>query len=356
MPEEKTAARLSPSRLVVSIAASLALLYFLRSILAPFFTAMLLVALIEGLVRALAHRWPAGPRWALILGAGVLMMLMLIGCGVVLVYGVQRIVADAPAIIERLDQLAVGLSRDARLTHPLRVGAFVNSEHLMTMAAPLAQSLGAILGAAALTGLFMAFMLASRGLLMRKLEIIAKTHRDAERLEHVIARIARSAGNYMWVQTVTGAIVGGACGAVIYLAGVHDALFWGVLIFLLAYIPVVGVTIGTVSASLFALVQFPTYWQAIAVFVSTQIIASLAGNVLLPKMQADTQNLDPTASIFAVALWTLLWGVQGALLAVPLTVMLMIVCNQFEQSRWAAVLISNDGVPEGAAPGSRAMS
>src|SRR5262245_57740112 len=55
---------------LMCVAISLALLYFLRSLLVPFFVALLMAALIEGLVRALAQRWPRGPRWALIVLAG----------------------------------------------------------------------------------------------------------------------------------------------------------------------------------------------------------------------------------------------------------------------------------------------
>jgi hypothetical protein len=179
-----------------------------------------------------------------------------------------------------------------------------------------------------LAALFMVFMLASRALLIRKIEIVAHSTERSSAFKRVAARIASSAGDYMWVQTVTGAIVGGGCGIALYVIGLHNAAFWAVLIFLLAYVPVVGVTIGTVAATLFALVQFPTYWQAVAIFLSTQVIASLVGNLLLPKMQADKQNLDPTVSIFAVALWSLLWGIPGALLAIPLTVMLMIMSKR----------------------------
>jgi predicted PurR-regulated permease PerM len=328
----------------------LALLYFLRSILAPFCTALLLVALIEGLVRLLAHRWPAGPRWALILGAGAALAFLLIACGIILAYGAQRIAADMPAILARLDEALAYVFRAAGWGVPHRLEEMLAPERLVSLAAPFATSLGGLVGGVALTILFMGFMLASRAFLDRKLGILAHDEGNARQARRAIDRIAHSAGEYMRVQTLTGVMVGAGCGIAIALVGLHDALFWAVLIFLMAYLPVVGVTIATLGATLFALVQFPTYWPAITIFISTQIIASVVGNLVLPKLQADAQNLDPTVSIFAVALWTLLWGIPGALLAVPLTVMAMIVFNQFEQTRWAAVLISNDGVPEGDAP------
>ena len=151
----------------------------------------------------------------------------------------------------------------------------------------------------------------------------------------------------MWVQTVTGALYAGCSGLVLWWIGLDNVPFWTIMIFLLSYIPVLGVAIASTFPALFALVQFPTYWQAIAVFATVQVFAFVVGNIVLPKVQADSQNIDPTVGIFSVALWTLLWGVPGAFLAIPLTVMAMIVFAQFEQTRWAAVLISDDGVPEG---------
>jgi len=75
------------------------------------------------------------------------------------------------------------------------------------------------------------------------------------------------------------------------------------------------------------------------------VAAFVVGNLIYPRMQADTQNIDPVATILALSFWGFLWGIPGAFLAVPLTLMLMIICGEFENTRWVAVLLSNDGRP-----------
>ena len=80
-------------------------------------------------------------------------------------------------------------------------------------------------------------------------------------------------------------------------------------------------------------------------FVAIQCISNVVGNFVLPKIQAAAQNIDPVVGILAFSIWTLLWGIPGAILAAPLTLMMMIAFAQFETTRWAAVLISNDGKP-----------
>jgi predicted PurR-regulated permease PerM len=63
-------------------------------------------------------------------------------------------------------------------------------------------------------------------------------------------------------------------------------------------------------------------------------------------MQADTQNIDPVTTILALSLWTFLWGLPGAFLAVPMTLMVMMVFAQFDSTKWVAAALSNDGKPQ----------
>ncbi len=123
-----------------------------------------------------------------------------------------------------------------------------------------------------------------------------------------------------------------------------------VAIFAVSYIPVIGSLIGSIAPALFALVQFPTVAPALAIFVAIQAIYLVVGNVVVPKMQAASQNIDPVAGILAFSIWSLLWGIPGAILAAPLTFALMLTLAQFEPTRWLAVLISNDGKPAARRP------
>jgi predicted PurR-regulated permease PerM len=106
------------------------------------------------------------------------------------------------------------------------------------------------------------------------------------------------------------------------------------------------VTVGSVAPALFALLQFPTKWQAVAIFAVIQVAAFIVGNVIYPRMQAETQNIDPIATILALSFWTFLWGLTGAFLAVPMTLMMMMIFAQFDSTRWISAALSNDGKPD----------
>lgn len=341
-----TARSISISLVLIGVASSLSLLYVLRSIFIPLFVALLLVMLIDGQARWLKRFVPAAPDRALRAVAIALVVASLGACVILLTIGASGIAAAAPALVSRLDALIAELGRAVGVA-PAHLNDLVDQEALMRFLTPAVSSISNFLASATLAVLFLGFMIASRHAPATKVASLAKTPEGAGRLSGVIDRIGQGAGTYMWVQTITGAIYAAASGVALYLIGLDNVPALTILIFLLSYIPVLGVAIASVLPALFALIQFPTYWQAFAAFAAVQAFAFVIGNILLPKMQADSQNIDPTVGIFSVALWSLLWGVPGAFLAIPLTVVAMIVFTQFEQTRWVAVLISENGVPEG---------
>jgi AI-2 transport protein TqsA len=98
---------------------------------------------------------------------------------------------------------------------------------------------------------------------------------------------------YVWVQTITGVMLTAAATAVMLAIGLNNVLFWAVIFFLLTFIPNIGVTVGSIAPSLFALVQFKTIWQAITIFLVIQVVATIVGNLIYPRLQAHTQNIDP---------------------------------------------------------------
>jgi len=135
--------------------------------------------------------------------------------------------------------------------------------------------------------------------------------------------------------------------------GLANPVFWAFLIFVLTFIPVIGGAVGTLLPPLFALVQFPDIWRAVALLCGLEIIMFSVGNVLTPRMQRDSLNIDPVVVLLSLALWGAIWGIPGMFLSTPLTVACIIILAQFEGSRWIAILLSGDGAPQGRSPSHR---
>ncbi|MDZ4778484.1 MAG: AI-2E family transporter, partial [Alphaproteobacteria bacterium] len=124
------------------------------------------------------------------------------------------------------------------------------------------------------------------------------------------------------------------------------ALFWAFLIFFLNYIPTVGSMIAVVLPTLAAAVAYPTAGPVIAVAAGVGTWQFVIGNFIQPRFTGDSLNLSAVVVLLALALWGSLWGIAGAFLAVPLTVMLMVMLAQIDDARWIAVLLSADGKPK----------
>jgi predicted PurR-regulated permease PerM len=163
------------------------------------------------------------------------------------------------------------------------------------------------------------------------------------RIIGVIEEIASKVRLYLGMTTLTSLLTGAASGLWAFLFGLDLALVWAILNFLLNYIPVVGNLIGIIPPSVYALMQFQSWTVPLIIFAGLAIIQLLISNFVYPMLQGRSLSLSPVAIILTLAFWTLIWGIAGALIAVPLTVTLITICEQFESTRWVAKLVSGPG-------------
>ena len=150
---------------------------------------------------------------------------------------------------------------------------------------------------------------------------------------------------YLWVQTVMSLIITALTYVTLKIIGLDNALFWSFLIFFLNYIPTIGSIAAVALTTAVALVQFPTLGPVAAVFAGVGVWQFVIGNFIQPRMTGDSLNLSAVVVLLALAIWGLVWGIVGAFLAAPMTVMIMIVLAQFPSTRWIAILLSADGKP-----------
>jgi AI-2 transport protein TqsA len=317
-------------------------LYVFRGVLWPFALAMVLAILITALSDRIVKLLPRARRWMVFTLTAVIVGAIIMASIAVVIEGASRIVGEMPAMLARIDQLLamIHLPRGGTLSleslaQKVELGPF--ADRLLTSVQGASAGLG-------LTLLFLFFLLISRHMIEKRVELIVAA-RGGRGLASVLERSFTGVERYMSVQSATGLMIAVGSGLVMFAVGLDNALFWSLVIFLFSYFPVLGVMVGSVGPTLFALLQFPSLTPAITVFVGIQIVSAVVGNLVLPKMQADSQNIDPAASLIAVGIWTVLWGVPGAFLAVPLTLALMYALAQYEDLRWLAVLISHDGDP-----------
>ncbi len=332
--------------LILATATVIAGLYWFRDVLAPFALAVFLWLVIDSVAEEIEHRLRIIPRWfALTIALGVVGFSVAI-IGAVLAttassiasngsgYGLRldQLLHDAYAVIGRSDAPTVG-----QLLDRINPGAFL---------ADLAQSVQSLASDALFVSIYVAFLFAAQSNFPKKLDALFPDPDARARAEAISTSMRNAMGTYLWVQTFTGAITAIGCYVTMKLVGMDQALFWAFVIFLLGYVPTIGPLVGTLFPVLFALVQFPNYWQPAVIFLGVGFWQFSIGTFMVPRMQGDSMNLSTLVVILMLSLWGAIWGLPGMFLSAPLTVMLMIILTQFPSTRPVAVLLSQDGHPE----------
>lgn len=129
-----------------------------------------------------------------------------------------------------------------------------------------------------------------------------------------------------FISLFTGALEG----TIVWLFGVDFAIVWGVLIFLLNFIPNIGSLAGIVLPALMALVQFGSIGYALIMLGTLAVVDNIIGNYIEPKIFGDRLGLNPLVVLLSLLLWSYVWGIVGAILSVPLTSMVKILISRSE--------------------------
>ena len=156
-------------------------------------------------------------------------------------------------------------------------------------------------------------------------------------------RIDRDIHTYLGVKTAVSFTSAVLAYILMRIVGLDFAEFWALLIFILHFIPTIGVIVATLLPTLLAAVQFDDLGQFLILGIGITAIAQLMGNVVEPNVMGESLNLSPLTVIIALIIWGSLWGIVGAFLCVPLTVILVIVLSNFDSTRWVSILLSKTG-------------
>ncbi len=335
---------------IIAVIAVGCALWLTRSILTPLALAMFLAIMVDSFARRLENRWPKLPD-ALSLVAAILLSLLIFGVSAVVVVANAAAFADKLGAYQaRLDQLIVQFGAVFRFMGgdaPASVAELVRKGNPTQFLTSLVNGLRGFGSDALFVLIYLGFIIAAKRGFKRKIVALFPHNRERDEAIVIFNRIRFGVERYLWVQTVTGLMIAGASWLGMMLLGLDNALFWAFLIFLASYIPIIGGIIGVVFPVVFALIQFQSPWWAVLLFGILQTIQFVVGNIITPRMQGDSLNIDPVVVLLALAAWGLLWGLPGMFLSTPLAVMAMIILAEFDGSRWIAILMSENGDPQG---------
>lgn len=191
-----------------------------------------------------------------------------------------------------------------------------------------------------MTFVFLMFMMIEAPYLEEKID--KAFTKNAARVKKILSTISEQVSRYLGTLALISFATGVCAWIVLTLFGVQLAAGWGVLTFLLNFIPTVGSIIATIPPVVMAVIQFsPGLFKPVLVLVSLTAIQITIGNIITPKVVGDRLGVSPVVILLSLLLWGMIWGIPGALLSTPIISIIKIVCENIPELQSIAVLIGS---------------
>ena len=349
------------------------LFYIGKDILLPIATAVILLQILYAASAAVARIPGLGrsPMWLRAALALLGVILLLVGMTRMLVGSLQTLVPSLPTYQANLENLfAVWLPAPLETTEvKADLGDLIASPGLMfdrgtdaaikaasefttrlltevdiaALAQTVLSSLTSFGGFLFITILYAFFMLSEITGFPLKVRRAFGNDRQSRDTLNMLARINHDIGSYLATKTLINVILGVICWGIMLLLGIEYAALWAIIIGLLNYIPYIGSIVGVAFPALFAVAQFGTLTIPLIATALMTVAQFIIGNIVEPQMLGKSVNLSPVVVLIALSVWTTLWGIPGAILAVPFTTILLIILAGRKGTRPIAALLSSDG-------------
>jgi AI-2 transport protein TqsA len=346
VPEARDLRPLLPRALVMLLGAASAVVVLagVRAtawLIGPVFLALVVVVAlspVQGWLRR--HGWPA---WLTTIVLIVLVIGVLAVLALVVVVSLAKLATLLPQYADRADELqaslAAALDRFGVPAGQLQAAAAdVDPGRLVSWIGTLLAGLSGAVTSVVFLVCLLLFLSIEAGGMDRRLAVVAA---DRPGLDTALRSFARSTRSYLVVSTVFGLIVGVLDSAVLAVVGVPLPLLWGVLAFITNYVPNVGFVIGLVPPALLALLTlgWPEMLVVIAAYCALNFVIQ---SLIQPRFVGDSVGLSMTVTFVALVFWAWLLGPVGALLAIPLTLLIKALLVDVDPTaRWATALIGS---------------
>lgn len=319
----------------------LGVLYYARGFFLPLILALLVTLAFLPLARSLSRRGipPVATAIMIVLAIGA----GLVGLSLLLAEPTSRMLAEAPKIVAEIRERLGGgdgpLSRLVEASEQIQEIAEGTDEPgapqkvvlaqpgIISWAADTLSGIGGTLGA---TLLFVVFLLSSGDLFLQKLVRILPTLSDKKRSLRVVHDVESEVSRYLFTITLINIGFGTAVGLSMAALGMPNPVLWGVGAALLNYVPYLGALVGMSLAAAIGLITFPTLTMAALPPLAYFICNAIEGSVVTPLTLGRRLELNPVAILVALAFGGWMWGIVGALIAVPLLVVIKVFCDHFE--------------------------
>ncbi|OHD20490.1 MAG: AI-2E family transporter [Spirochaetes bacterium GWB1_59_5] len=281
----------------------------------------------------------------LILAAGLYIVVL------VLFQSVKTIMTLYPKYEERFSYLYSLIAKTFRLPYDEQISLFQNlwgqlgvRAQVQSFALATSESLLGFLTDTVMVVLFVVFLLLEIGHFRKRIET-AFAGIMSTRIQKIVTDVIKQVARYLSVKFFISLATGVLVGVILAWIGMDFPIIWGVISFILNFIPNIGSIAAGAGVTVFALVQFwPNPSPIIGAFLTVLGVNMVLGNVVEPRVQGQNLGLSPFIILVSLSGWGWLWGFSGLVLAVPMTVIVKIVCENVPGLESASIMMSSYSV------------
>lgn len=321
-----------------------------QDIFIPIIFSVLVGFVIIGLTRFLAKVPGLGPRLSIqmrYIVSALIIAVGLIGVVWMLFANVGRAVALAPqyqdSLLNSIQSLAVTLGLESEPSWKSLRQQFLAQVSIQRLVGGTLGSVLSIVATLIVVFLYVAFLLVEQRSFAAKIQNISEDPSQVAFIRQIITNVNGKIGTYLALKTLLSVMLGVLTWAIMAFFGMEFAVFWGVLIALLNYVPYIGSFLSIFLPAVFAILQFGNLNSVLAVMVPLSVVQFANGNFLDPYLMGNSLNLSPFVILVSLTVWSALWGIPGAFLAVPMTAVMVMIFAEFPGTRPFAVLLSRKG-------------
>lgn len=316
-------------------------LYFTRDVLLPIVLAILLTLVLTPAMRLLVRlRVPRPLGAALVVAA----LLGLLGFGVNLLFDpaaqwlakapdtfrdIERKLRNFKRSVERVSKAAEKVEEIAKVDPAGKAPAVTVATEPTLMRRILAGTQHALIAAAS-TIVLLYFLLAAGDMFLRKLVKVMPTFANKKKAVGVARTVQDEMGSYLFTITCINTGLGIATGVAMWLLGMPNPALWGVMAAVFNFVPYLGALTSLIVLSFVAVITFDGVAQALAVPATFFALTVVEGQILTPIITGRRLTLNPVVIFLAMLFWGWLWGMIGALIAVPIVMTFKIICDHVE--------------------------
>ncbi|MAH78305.1 MAG: hypothetical protein CMP41_00035 [Rickettsiales bacterium] len=277
-------------------------------------------------------------KYCFILVSIILIFLMYF-FGVLLKSNIEKVTANTYLYQANLNIIFKFIQSSKLSLLPISFNDLIDNINFAKIFSNILNSLTNVAGNLSLVVLYLIFLVIEEKFFIHKISKLSNN----KATKNILSKINLQIFNYFQLKTFTSFLTGILTFFTLFLFENDLAIFFGILSFVLNFIPFIGSMISILIPFIFSMIQFLDFFQSFIVFILLFLVQIFIGNFVEPKLMGKSLNLSPIIMLITLSIMSKLWGISGMFLSIPILVILLIIFSNFKETKKIAVFLSEKG-------------